>query len=204
MQLGLSGTIPFGTVLPAMLGVHALIGIGEAVITVAALSAVLATRPDLIGLGRFAPAPPAEPPPRTGPGGRSAVMKASTRVFIVVALALAVGLSTAVSPFASSSPDGLEKVAEEKGFIDAGTLHAVQEDSPIPDYAFPGVENERVATGLAGFVGTLAVFAIGYGIAWALRRRGDPGPRPLRRAPQPAPEATAPARWERSATTRWS
>jgi cobalt/nickel transport system permease protein len=47
--LAASGTIPFGTVAPAMLGVHALIGVGEAVITVAALSAVLATRPDLIG-----------------------------------------------------------------------------------------------------------------------------------------------------------
>ncbi|MGI8511908.1 MAG: energy-coupling factor ABC transporter permease, partial [Solirubrobacteraceae bacterium] len=46
--LALSGTVPLGTVLPAMLGVHALIGIGEAVITVAAVSAVLAARPDLI------------------------------------------------------------------------------------------------------------------------------------------------------------
>lgn len=54
-QLGLSGTVPFATVLPAMLGVHALIGIGEAVITVAALSAVLATRPDLIDGAGFGP-----------------------------------------------------------------------------------------------------------------------------------------------------
>jgi cobalt/nickel transport system permease protein len=46
--LALSGTVPLGTVLPAMLGVHALIGIGEAVVTVAAVSAILATRPDLI------------------------------------------------------------------------------------------------------------------------------------------------------------
>ena len=47
--LALSGTVPLGTVLPAMLGVHVLIGAGEAVITVAALSALMATRPDLIG-----------------------------------------------------------------------------------------------------------------------------------------------------------
>ncbi len=101
--------------------------------------------------------------------------KASTRVFIVLALAVAVGLATAVSPFASASPDGLEKVAEEKQFLDQGRLAGVQEDSPIPDYAFPGVENERVATGLAGFVGTLAVFAIGYGLALVVRRRpADP------------------------------
>ncbi|HWK28674.1 MAG TPA: energy-coupling factor ABC transporter permease [Solirubrobacter sp.] len=49
LELALSGTVPLGTVLPAMLGVHALIGVGEAVITVAAVSAVLSTRPDLVG-----------------------------------------------------------------------------------------------------------------------------------------------------------
>jgi len=48
LELSLSGTVPLGTVLPAMLGVHALIGAGEAIITVAAVSAVLSTRPDLL------------------------------------------------------------------------------------------------------------------------------------------------------------
>jgi cobalt/nickel transport system permease protein len=47
-ELAISGTVPLGTVLPAMLGVHALIGVGEAVITVAAVSAVLSTRPDVV------------------------------------------------------------------------------------------------------------------------------------------------------------
>jgi cobalt/nickel transport system permease protein len=47
-ELALSGTVPLGTVLPAMLGTHALIGVGEAIITVAAVSAVLSTRPDLV------------------------------------------------------------------------------------------------------------------------------------------------------------
>jgi cobalt/nickel transport system permease protein len=50
LELALSGTIPLATVLPAMLGVHALIGVGEAVVTVAAVSAVLSARPDLIAL----------------------------------------------------------------------------------------------------------------------------------------------------------
>jgi cobalt/nickel transport system permease protein len=49
-ELALSGTVPLATVLPAMLGVHALIGIGEAVITVAAISAVMASRPDLLSV----------------------------------------------------------------------------------------------------------------------------------------------------------
>jgi cobalt/nickel transport system permease protein len=55
VELAISATVPLGTVLPAMLGVHALIAVGEAVVTVAAVSAVLATRPDL--LPGVAPAP---------------------------------------------------------------------------------------------------------------------------------------------------
>jgi hypothetical protein len=93
------------------------------------------------------------------------------RIFTILALAVAIGLATAISPFASSQPDGLERVAQDKGFVEDGRLAAVQEDSPIPDYAFPGVGNERLATGLAGFTGTLLVFALGYGLAAAARRR---------------------------------
>jgi cobalt/nickel transport system permease protein len=65
VELAISGTVPLDTVLPAMLGVHALIGIGEAVITVAALSAVLATRPDLVAVTDLRPAEigPAAPSP---------------------------------------------------------------------------------------------------------------------------------------------
>jgi PDGLE domain len=100
----------------------------------------------------------------------------SRRVFCIVALALAVGLATAVSPYASSSPDGLERVAEDTAFVDRGELHSVQESSPIPDYAFPGIEDARLATGLGGFVGTLGVFALGYGLAFVVRRRRDPLP----------------------------
>jgi cobalt/nickel transport system permease protein len=62
IELGVSGTVPLTTVLPAMLGVHALIGVGEAVITVAAASAVLLTRPDLLHIR------PREPKILVGPG----------------------------------------------------------------------------------------------------------------------------------------
>ena len=95
-------------------------------------------------------------------------------VFIALALAVAVGLGTAVSPWASPEPDGLEKVAEDKGFLGDATSNRIQDDSPIPDYAFPGIENERVATGVAGFAGTLGIFAVGLGIAWLLRRATRP------------------------------
>jgi hypothetical protein len=96
------------------------------------------------------------------------------RFFVVVAVAVAVGLATAVSPFASSSPDGLEKVAADKGFAGQARLDAVQADAPVPDYAFPGIGDPRVATGVAGFVGTVGVFAVGYGLAFVLRRRPRP------------------------------
>jgi hypothetical protein len=102
-------------------------------------------------------------------------MRRSTRLFVIVALAVAVGLGTAVSPYASSSPDGLQKVAEKKAFIDHGTLHSVQKDAPIAGYAFPGIDNPRVAKGAAGFVGVLFVFALGYGLAFVMRRRGPRG-----------------------------
>jgi hypothetical protein len=98
-------------------------------------------------------------------------MRISTTLFTVLALAVAIGLATAVSPYASSSPDGLEKVAGDKAFLEQGRLAAIQEDSPVPDYAFPGVEDARLATGLAGFVGTLGVFAFGYGMAAVSRGR---------------------------------
>jgi hypothetical protein len=93
------------------------------------------------------------------------------RIFTIVALALAIGLGTALSPFASSSPDGLEKVAERKAFLDEGRVASVQETAPVPDYAFPGIGDARLATGVAGFTGTLGVFLLGYGVAAVVRRR---------------------------------
>jgi PDGLE domain len=92
-------------------------------------------------------------------------------VFVVLGLAVAVGLAFSVSPYASASPDGLEKVAERKGFLEEGKLHSLQGDSPIPDYAFPGIEDERLATGVAGFAGTVGVFGVALAIGWVARRR---------------------------------
>jgi hypothetical protein len=91
--------------------------------------------------------------------------------FTILALALAIGLATAASPFASSSPDGLERVAGDKAFLDQGRLAHVQEDAPVPDYAFPGIGDPRLATGMAGFAGTLFIFALAGGVALVVRRR---------------------------------
>lgn len=81
-------------------------------------------------------------------------------------VALGVCLLLAVfSPLASSSPDGLEKVAEDKGFLElAGSSPFVL----IADYVFPGIENEAAATIVAGIIGTLILFGIAYALAWVL------------------------------------
>lgn len=99
-------------------------------------------------------------------------MKKTRWIWIGLAAALAVGafLSLAASP----SPDGLERVAEDKGFLGKAVSTPLLR-SPLPDYLFPGIADERLATGLAGFLGTLVLFALGYGVGWALRlgrRRG--------------------------------
>ena len=85
----------------------------------------------------------------------------------IVGLLIALAV-TLISPLASAWPDGLERVAEDKGFIEDA------QDAPydvIPDYVFPGLGNENVATILAGIVGTLVVFGLAYGLGALLRRR---------------------------------
>ena len=89
---------------------------------------------------------------------------------IIFGLMAAIFLALVLSPFASSWPDGLEKVAEDKGFLEKGEVKPVF-NSPIPDYAWPGLESEKLATSAAGVAGTLMVFAMGYGVAALLKRR---------------------------------
>jgi hypothetical protein len=81
----------------------------------------------------------------------------------VLILALFLAL---LSPLASSSPDGLERVAEDKRFMETAR-EAVFE--VIPDYVLPGLGNEAGATILAGIIGTLMLFGIGYGLAQLLK-----------------------------------
>jgi len=76
------------------------------------------------------------------------------------------------SPLASPHPDGLERVAEDKGFLDRAREAPYQ---LIPDYLFPGIENEQLATIVAGLLGTLVMFGVGFGLAWVLRRREGRG-----------------------------
>lgn len=91
------------------------------------------------------------------------------RLFLVGGIVVCLGLAGLVSPFASPHPDGLEHVAAGTGI--AAAEQPAWSASPIPDYAMPGVEDEALATGLAGIVGTLVVLAAGWALARLLRRR---------------------------------
>ncbi len=91
---------------------------------------------------------------------------------ILIGLAIAVLVALALSPFASSFPDGLEKVAEELNFIEKGEGEPIVK-SPIPDYTMPNVKNEKLATSAAGVLGTVGVFGAAYAIATLLRRKKD-------------------------------
>ena len=72
-----------------------------------------------------------------------------------------------LSPLASLSPDGLEYVAEEKGFMDMATPSPF---SVVADYIFPSIDNEALATILAGWVGTTLMFILAYGTTWLITR----------------------------------
>ncbi len=136
LQLWLSGTSNLQTVVIAMLSVHALIGLGEALITVAALSFILRTRPDLLGEGSA-----------SAEGGRGWIV-AGVIVSLVVVL---------LSPLASAHPDGLERVAIDMGFIDAGQAAPYQ---IIPDYTLPFLGATPLSTILAGVIGAVIVLGI--------------------------------------------
>jgi cobalt/nickel transport protein len=92
-------------------------------------------------------------------------------LFMLAALAVAIALAGLLSPFASTSPDGLERVAADKGFIEKGEGSPVWKWTPIPDYELPGIKNGSISTASAGIIGTLAVFGGAYGIARVLTKK---------------------------------
>lgn len=88
---------------------------------------------------------------------------------VAVGLALSLVLAGGVSYYASSHPDGLEKVAGDIGFLDSAKDSAVK-DSPLAEYGVAGVENERISGGLAGIIGVATTAAVSFGLFYALRR----------------------------------
>jgi cobalt/nickel transport protein len=97
-------------------------------------------------------------------------MKTRHKGFIWIGLGISLLLALFLSPFASSSPDGLEKVAETKGFGEKGEGGGFWEYAPFKDYTLPGIKNEKVSTGIAGVTGTLAVFFIVIGLGHLIRK----------------------------------
>jgi cobalt/nickel transport system permease protein len=147
LQLALSGTSPANITVPAMGAIHALIGVGEGLITVGALAFLWTARRDLVLNGS-----------EGVPAGKAVWLGG-----LLVALALAV-----LAPLASRHPDGLMWVAAEGGFLGlqrssgAGVLHG---------YALPGISNTALATVLAGALGVLLVLGVVAGLAYSRRRR---------------------------------
>ncbi|MBI4761832.1 MAG: energy-coupling factor ABC transporter permease [Chloroflexota bacterium] len=149
LQLWLSGTSSLQAVTITMLSVHALIGIGEALITVAALSFIFRTRPDLLGEGSV-----------SAESGRGWIIAGVVISLIVILL----------SPLASANPDGLERVATDLGFIDAGQAAPF---NIIADYTVPFLGKTPLSTILAGILGAFIVIGIVVATGRTLQKKSS-------------------------------
>jgi cobalt/nickel transport protein len=89
---------------------------------------------------------------------------------VILGLLVTVLLASVVSFYASGSPDGLERVAEDRGFLHTAKDSPVA-GSPLADYGTKGVDDERLSVGLAGVAGVAIVLGLGTGLAYVVRRR---------------------------------
>lgn len=93
-----------------------------------------------------------------------------TRTFYAVLLVAALLVAGVLSYYASGSPDGLEYVAGETGFLGSAQEHA-SADGPLADYGVRGIDDSRLSGGLAGVIGVVACLALGLALTWLVRRR---------------------------------
>ncbi|PIE32102.1 MAG: cobalt ABC transporter permease [Ilumatobacter coccineus] len=159
---GASAPVPFDDVFGAMVGVHTLIGIGEGLISAAAVGAVLAARPDLVAGAR-------------GLNINTAGQPMGVRPFVVAGAVVSLAIAAVIAQFASGSPDGLERVADQKGF--ASTAEHSLTNSIFADYATAGIDNEVVSLAIAGIAGTLVVLLVGIGAFGLASSRRSPAAR---------------------------
>ena len=159
--LGGAGRVPVSTVFGAMVGVHALIGIGEGLITASVLAAVLAVRPDLVHGARVL-------------GVRRAVAVSLDRravtAFVLAGLTSALLLVVVVAPHASSAPDELERIAAAEGNSGPGQT-SLAAGSPLAHYGVAGVADAGVGTIVAGVIGLVATFGAGGAVLLVSSRR---------------------------------
>ena len=138
VQYILGGTIsiPVGTVLIAMISVHFLIGFGEGVITALIVGLLIRVRPDLIY-------------------AYDREDKNTTAVSFYGLFIMLILLLSLITPFASSSPDGLESVAEEFGFQETDGIVLLLED-----YGISTINNNFVSTFLSALLGIASIAII--------------------------------------------
>lgn len=173
--------VALSKVATAMIGVHVLIGVGEAVITALTVGAVIAVRPDLVhgarGLeqklklrvnGQLVDAPAA------GPAAAPVAARSHRRLWLT-GLVTSLLLAGFVSFYASASPDGLEKVAHDQG-IDKKEERHTSDGSPLAGYGVKDITDARLSGGLAGVIGVGVTAVAGSTVFWAVRRRrtGEP------------------------------
>lgn len=151
--------VPFGELTVSMLSVHALIGLGEGLITALVVAVVLAVAPGVAHIDT-----------RRETVGATLEASVPVRRALVVLSAIAAGSAVVLSSFAAASPDGLEATAGDLGFLDAAGTHALA-NLPFADYG----EVSGSPVGVAGLLGIVVVAALAAGLLAALRGNGAPG-----------------------------
>ena len=149
IQYAIGGTIsiPVGTVLIAMVTTHLIIGLGEGIITALIITLLMRVRPDLVyAFDR---------------NDKNTTKVSFYGLFIILILLLSL-----VTPFASSSPDGLESVAEEFGFTQTDGIVLL-----LDDYGISAINNNFVSTVLSALLG-ITVVAIMFNLIITRRKSG--------------------------------
>ncbi len=140
-ELAAAGSASWHAVLPALMSVHMLIGVGEGLATGLIVAAVAKARPELLA-GSRSPAP--------------------ARALLAYGLVVSLGLALFVAPFACPWPDGLEKVASEFGIAFPLQGHGLPAASP--EYGLTVLSSGPI-TALAGALGTMLAFSTAYLLA---------------------------------------
>ena len=149
IQYAIGGTIsiPVGTVLLAMVTTHFVIGFGEGIITALIITLLIRVRPDLIYAYERS--------------DENTTKVSFYGLFIILILLLSL-----VTPFASSSPDGLESVAEEFGFTQTDGVILL-----LDDYGISAVNNNFISTVLSALLG-VTVLAVMFNFIISRRKSG--------------------------------
>ena len=138
LEYAIGGTVavPLGNVLIAMISSHLLIGIGEGVITALIVSLLLRVRSDLVYVNQNK--------------NQNDKVTSFYGLFIILILSL-----TLLTPYASSSPDGLESVAETYDFNEESGIILF-----LDDYGIKNINNNFLSTVLSAVLGVVVIVAI--------------------------------------------